>query len=105
MPNSQISTKSSLPLDQKVKATVFMTQDYGSDIGWLFQKICINYTTWGYAVFVVDLLNHGRSDGISCYLDDMEKSPLLPSPTSFTSASPNPTSASLPSCSASPWMA
>ncbi|RXH69031.1 hypothetical protein DVH24_031364 [Malus domestica] len=73
MPNSQISTQSSLPLDQKVKATVFMTHDYGSDTGWLFQNICINYTTWGYAVFVVDLLDHGRSDGINCYLDDMEK--------------------------------
>ncbi|KAM2654313.1 hypothetical protein EV2_025832 [Malus domestica] len=73
MPNSQISTQSSLPLDQKLKATVFMTHDYGSDTGWLFQKICINYTTWGYAVFVVDLIGHGWSDGISCYLDDMEK--------------------------------
>ncbi|KAM1189174.1 hypothetical protein FF1_025058 [Malus domestica] len=72
-PNGQIFTQSFLPLDQKVKATVFMTHGYGSDTGWLFQKICIHYTTWGYAVFAADLLGHGRSDGIRCYLGDMEK--------------------------------
>ncbi|KAL4300178.1 hypothetical protein AHAS_Ahas17G0174900 [Arachis hypogaea] len=28
----------------------------------LFQKICINFTAWGYTVFTADLLDHGRSD-------------------------------------------
>ncbi|KAJ7951852.1 Caffeoylshikimate esterase [Quillaja saponaria] len=73
-PNGKIFTQSFLPLDQsKVKGTVFMSHGYGSDTGWLFQKICINFTTWGYAVFAADLLGHGRSDGLRCYLGDMEK--------------------------------
>ncbi|KAL9460365.1 hypothetical protein AB3S75_003551 [Citrus x aurantiifolia] len=72
-PNGKLFTQSFLPLDQKVKATVYMTHGYGSDTGWMFQKICISFATWGYAVFAADLLGHGRSDGIRCYLGDMEK--------------------------------
>ncbi|XP_057968983.1 caffeoylshikimate esterase [Malania oleifera] len=68
----KLFTQSFLPLDLPVKATVFMSHGYGSDTGWLFQKICINFATWGYAVFAADLLGHGRSDGIRCYLGDME---------------------------------
>lgn len=67
-PNGKLFTQSFLPLDQKVKATVYMTHGYGSDTGWMFQKICMNFATWGYAVFAADLLGHGRSDGIRCYL-------------------------------------
>lgn len=67
-PNGKLFTQGFLPLDQKVKATVFMTHGYGSDTGWLFQKICINFATWGYAVFAADLLGHGRSDGVRCYM-------------------------------------
>ncbi|RWW51923.1 hypothetical protein BHE74_00041699 [Ensete ventricosum] len=58
--------------DLPVKALVFMTHGYGSDSGWLFQKIAIAYATWGYAVHCADLLGHGRSGGIRCYLGDME---------------------------------
>ncbi|XVF74675.1 hypothetical protein PTKIN_Ptkin13bG0130500 [Pterospermum kingtungense] len=72
-PNGKIFTQSFVPLDQKVKASVYMTHGYGSDTGWMFQKICINFSTWGYAVFAADLLGHGRSDGLRCYLGDMEK--------------------------------
>ncbi|XP_057748505.1 caffeoylshikimate esterase [Arachis stenosperma] len=75
-PHGKIFTQSFLPLDlqpNEVKATVFMTHGYGSDTGWLFQKICINFATWGYAVFAADLLGHGRSDGLRCYLGDMDK--------------------------------
>ncbi|GFZ04105.1 lysophospholipase 2 [Actinidia rufa] len=72
-PHGKIFTQSFLPLDRPIKATVFMSHGYGSDTGWLFQKICIHYATWGYAVFAADLLGHGRSDGLRCYLGDMEK--------------------------------
>ncbi|XP_062089786.1 caffeoylshikimate esterase [Humulus lupulus] len=73
-PNGQIFTQSFLPLDcPKLKGSVYMTHGYGSDAGWLFQKICITYATWGYAVFTADLLGHGRSDGLRGYLGDMEK--------------------------------
>ena len=72
-PNGKIFTQSFLPLDLTVKGTVYMTHGYGSDTGWLFQKICISFSTWGYAVFAADLLGHGRSDGLRCYLGDMEK--------------------------------
>ncbi|GAB4850113.1 hypothetical protein Ancab_029412 [Ancistrocladus abbreviatus] len=73
-PNGRIFTQSFLPLEGvPVKGTVHMTHGYGSDTGWLFQKICINFATWGYAVFAADLLGHGRSDGTRCYLGDMEK--------------------------------
>ncbi|KAL5729485.1 hypothetical protein ACHQM5_002428 [Ranunculus cassubicifolius] len=73
--NGKLFTQSFLPLDpsQPIKGSVYMTHGYGSDTGWLFQKICINYATWGYAVFAADLLGHGRSDGVRCYLGDMEK--------------------------------
>lgn len=74
-PNGKIFTQSFLPLgdDTPIKGTVFMTHGYGSDSGWLFQKICINFATWGYAVFAADLLGHGRSDGLHGYLGDMDK--------------------------------
>ncbi|XP_052182418.1 caffeoylshikimate esterase [Diospyros lotus] len=72
-PNGKIFTQSFLPLDLPVKATVFMTHGYGSDTGWLFQKFCISFAGWGYAVFAADLLGHGRSEGLRCYLGDMEK--------------------------------
>lgn len=74
-PHGKLFTQSFLPLDPTtpIKGTVYMTHGYGSDTGWLFQKICIHYATWGYAVFAADLLGHGRSDGIRCYLGDLEK--------------------------------
>ncbi|KAF6144889.1 hypothetical protein GIB67_027858 [Kingdonia uniflora] len=74
-PNGNIFTQSFLPLDQSkpVKGTVYMTHGYGSDTGWAFQKICIKYSSWGYAVFAADMLGHGRSDGLRCYLGDMNK--------------------------------
>ncbi|KAL7114193.1 hypothetical protein ACP275_04G105200 [Erythranthe tilingii] len=74
-PHGKLFTQSFLPLDptRPVKASVFMTHGYGSDTGWMFQKICISYANWGYAVFAADLLGHGRSDGIRGYLGDLEK--------------------------------
>ncbi|KAK9266285.1 hypothetical protein L1049_001807 [Liquidambar formosana] len=72
-PSGKLFTQSFIPLDLPVRATVYMSHGYGSDTGWLFQKICINFATWGYAVFAADLLGHGRSDGLRCYLGDMEK--------------------------------
>ncbi|CAL9095854.1 unnamed protein product [Musa textilis] len=77
-PHGRLFTQSFLPVDPAtgadlpVKALVFMTHGYGSDSGWLFQKIAIAYATWGYAVHCADLLGHGRSEGIRCYLGDME---------------------------------
>ncbi|KVH98008.1 Alpha/beta hydrolase, N-terminal [Cynara cardunculus var. scolymus] len=74
-PNGKLFTQSWLPADedQPIKAVVFMTHGYGSDSSWCFQKICIEYAKWGYAVFAADLLGHGRSDGIHGYLGDMDK--------------------------------
>ncbi|GAB2293600.1 hypothetical protein Dimus_027812 [Dionaea muscipula] len=71
-PHGRLFTQCFLPIEGPVKGTVFMTHGYGSDTGWMFQKICINFATWGYAVFAADLLGHGRSDGLRCYLGDME---------------------------------
>ncbi|XP_068647655.1 caffeoylshikimate esterase-like [Aristolochia californica] len=72
-PNGKIFTQEFLPLDHPIKGTVYMTHGYGSDTGWLFQKICIAYAQWGYAVYAADMLGHGRSEGLRCYLGDMEK--------------------------------
>ncbi|VFQ87360.1 unnamed protein product [Cuscuta campestris] len=74
-PGGRLFTQSFLPAEasRPVKGTVFMTHGYGSDTGWCFQEICINYASWGYAVFAADLLGHGRSDGIRCYMGEMEK--------------------------------
>ncbi|KAI3803439.1 hypothetical protein L1987_31590 [Smallanthus sonchifolius] len=74
-PNGKIFTQSWLPLDQNqpVKAAVFMTHGYTSDSSWVFQRICIAYAKWGYAVFAADLVGHGRSDGLHGYIGDMDK--------------------------------
>ncbi|CAH8346648.1 unnamed protein product [Eruca vesicaria subsp. sativa] len=72
-PNGNLFTQSFLPLDGEVKGTVYMSHGYGSDTSWMFQKICMNFATWGYAIFAADLLGHGRSDGIRCYVGDLEK--------------------------------
>lgn len=70
---AKLFTQSFEPLDAgpAIKGTVFMTHGYGSDSGWLFQKIAISYATWGYSVHCADLLGHGRSDGLRCYLGDL----------------------------------
>lgn len=67
-PNGKLFTQSFLPLDGDIKGTVYMSHGYGSDTSWMFQKICMSFSNWGYAVFAADLLGHGRSDGIRCYL-------------------------------------
>ncbi|PWA67752.1 serine aminopeptidase, S33, Alpha/Beta hydrolase fold protein [Artemisia annua] len=74
-PNGKIFTQSWHPLDpnQPIKATVFMTHGYTNDTSWSFQKICIAYAKWGYAVYAADLIGHGRSDGLHGYIGDMEK--------------------------------
>ncbi|XP_010909636.1 caffeoylshikimate esterase [Elaeis guineensis] len=77
-PHGRLFTQSFHPIDRTtgellpVKALVFMTHGYGSDTGWFFQKIAIAYATWGYKVYCADVLGHGRSDGVRCYLGDME---------------------------------
>lgn len=74
-PHGKLFTQSFLPLDptRPIKGSVYMTHGYGSDTGWTFQKFCISYAGWGYAVFAADLLGHGRSDGLRCYVGDMNK--------------------------------
>ncbi|KAE8668606.1 Detected protein of unknown function [Hibiscus syriacus] len=67
-PNDKLFTQSFLPLDKKVKASIYMTHGYGSDTGRLFQKICISFSTWGYVVFIADIFGHGIYDGLHCYL-------------------------------------
>ncbi|KAK8955503.1 hypothetical protein KSP40_PGU013853 [Platanthera guangdongensis] len=89
-PHGRLFTQSFLPIDPSsgalapVKASVFMTHGYASDSGWLFQKICIAFAQWGFAVFCADLLGHGRSDGLRCYLGDLES--VAAAPLSFFSS-------------------
>ncbi|KAI3773387.1 hypothetical protein L1987_47914 [Smallanthus sonchifolius] len=72
-PNGKLFTQSWLPIDenQPIKAAVFMTHGYRNDTSWCFQKICIEYAKWGYAVFAADMLGHGLSDGVRAYIGDM----------------------------------
>ncbi|KAK1416811.1 hypothetical protein QVD17_25928 [Tagetes erecta] len=72
-PNAKIFTQSWLPLNQPIKATVFMTHGYTNDTSWVFQKICISYAQWGYAVFAADLVGHGCSDGLPGYIGNMDE--------------------------------
>ncbi|KAG5397134.1 hypothetical protein IGI04_018948, partial [Brassica rapa subsp. trilocularis] len=51
-PKDKLFTQSFLPLEGEIKGT----------------KICMSFSTWGYAVFTANLLGHGRSDGIRCYM-------------------------------------
>ncbi|KAJ4769746.1 alpha/beta-Hydrolases superfamily protein [Rhynchospora pubera] len=77
-PEGRIFTQSFHPIepgtgeDVPIKGVVFMTHDYGSDTGWLFQLTAMNFATWGYAVYCADLLGHGRSDGLPGYIGDFE---------------------------------
>ncbi|KAF3516199.1 hypothetical protein DY000_02059810 [Brassica cretica] len=65
-PNEKLFTQSFLPLEGEIKGTVYCT--------WADEhKICMSFSTWGYAVFAANLLGHGRSDGIRCYMGDMKK--------------------------------
>jgi len=77
-PYGRLFTQSFHPINREtgseipIKGVVFMTHGYGSDTGWLFQSIAIAYANWGYAAYCADLLGHGRSDGIRCYMGDFE---------------------------------
>ncbi|KAL8171714.1 hypothetical protein V2J09_023518 [Rumex salicifolius] len=95
-PHGRLFTQSFLPLNSPVKATVYMTHGYGSDTGWLFQKICITFATWGYAVYAADLLGHGRSDGIRCYLGRLEEQSAPASLSFFSSVRTSDTYRDLP---------
>lgn len=89
-PFGRLFTQSFLPIDPSsggllpVKATVFLTHGYGSDSSWLFQRIAIAFAQWGYAAFCADLLGHGRSDGLRCYLGDLDA--IAAAPLSFFSS-------------------
>lgn len=85
-PHGNLFTQSFLPIDPAsgdplpVRATVFLTHGYGSDSSWLFQRIALAFAHWGYAAFCADLLGHGQSDGLRCYLGDLDSvaaAPLL----------------------------
>nr|XP_043623192.1 caffeoylshikimate esterase-like [Erigeron canadensis] len=73
--DTKILTQSWHPSDenQPLKGVAFMTHGYGSDSSWCFQKICIAYAQWGYAVFAADLIGHGSSEGLHGYIGDMDK--------------------------------
>ncbi|KAJ9537750.1 hypothetical protein OSB04_030483 [Centaurea solstitialis] len=71
---TKIFTQSWRPLtpNHPIKAVVFMTHGYGSDSSWCFQKLCIAFARWGYAVYASDLVGHGRSEGLHGYIGDMD---------------------------------
>ncbi|KAF3333516.1 caffeoylshikimate esterase-like protein [Carex littledalei] len=77
-PYGRLFTQSFHPINREtgdelpIKGTVYLTHGYGSDTGWLFQSIAIAYANWGYAAYCADLLGHGRSDGLRCYMGDFE---------------------------------
>ncbi|KAG2251349.1 hypothetical protein Bca52824_081485 [Brassica carinata] len=74
-PKEKLFTQSFLPLEGEIKGTVYCTgADEHVRLRWMFQKICMSFSTWGYAVFfAANLLGHGRSNGIRCYMGDMKK--------------------------------
>eukprot|EP01018_Ginkgo_biloba_P000334 Gb_04735 [translate_table: standard] len=72
-PNGSLFTQSWTPCEGPIKGIVCMNHGYGTDTAWMFQKIPISFAQWGYAVFAADLWGHGRSDGLRCYMGDMEK--------------------------------
>ncbi|ERN04878.1 caffeoylshikimate esterase [Amborella trichopoda] len=72
-PHGRLFTQTWKPLSSSSRALVCFTHGYGSDTGWLFQKLPIAFAQWGYLSIAADLLGHGRSDGLRCYMGDMNK--------------------------------
>lgn len=101
-PHGRLFTQSFLPISPSsgellpIKATIFFTHGYGSDSSWLFQKIPISFAQSGFAAFTADLLGHGRSDGLRCYLGDLDSVAAAPL-SFFSSVRRSPDFAPLPS--------
>ncbi|KAH0925970.1 hypothetical protein HID58_018226, partial [Brassica napus] len=74
-PKDKIFTQSFLPLEGEIKGTVYCYRGGRTCTSKGSAKICMSFSTWGYAVFTANLLGHGRSDGIRCYMGDMKKVP------------------------------
>ncbi|WZY93239.1 hypothetical protein YC2023_065568 [Brassica napus] len=67
-PKDKIFTQSFLPLEGEIKGTVYCYRGGRTCTSKGSAKICMSFSTWGYAVFTANLLGHGRSDGIRCYM-------------------------------------
>eukprot|EP00249_Psilotum_nudum_P007421 c20549_g1_i1 orf=247-1266(+) len=71
-PYGTLFTQSWLHKNAELKGVVCCTHGYGSDSGWMFQKIPMAFAQWGYGSFAADMLGHGRSDGLHGYIEDVE---------------------------------
>ncbi|KAJ7299057.1 hypothetical protein O6H91_Y313300 [Diphasiastrum complanatum] len=71
--NGRIFTQSFLPRSHELKGIVCLNHGYSSHTGWLVQFTAISFAQWGYAAFAADFLGHGRSDGLPCYIPNINK--------------------------------
>ncbi|OMO76504.1 Alpha/beta hydrolase-1 [Corchorus capsularis] len=65
-------TRSWLPISGNPRGIIFGVHGYGNDMSWTFQSTPIFLAQKGFAVFALDMEGHGRSQGLRCYVPNVD---------------------------------
>ncbi|XP_022715932.1 caffeoylshikimate esterase-like [Durio zibethinus] len=65
-------TRSWLPISGSARGIIFGIHGYGNDMSWTFQSTTIFLAQKGFACFGLDLEGHGRSQGLKCYVPNVD---------------------------------
>eukprot|EP00271_Cylindrocystis_brebissonii_P005803 TRINITY_DN1809_c0_g1_i1.p1 TRINITY_DN1809_c0_g1~~TRINITY_DN1809_c0_g1_i1.p1 ORF type:complete len:400 (-),score=49.34 TRINITY_DN1809_c0_g1_i1:617-1816(-) len=68
----KLFTSSWVPASGEAKALVFLLHGYAVDSGLFFQSTASRFAAAGYAVFGIDYEGHGRSEGLRCYIKNID---------------------------------
>ncbi|KAH7294948.1 hypothetical protein KP509_27G026000 [Ceratopteris richardii] len=58
-----------LPASNKIKALVFLCHGYGAECSVFMKGTAMRLAQAGFAVFGLDYVGHGKSDGLRCYIE------------------------------------
>ncbi|XVE51283.1 hypothetical protein DITRI_Ditri02bG0027500 [Diplodiscus trichospermus] len=65
-------TRSWLPISGTPRGVIFGIHGYGNDMSWTFQSTQIFLAQKGFACFSLDIEGHGRSQGLRCYVPNVD---------------------------------
>ncbi|XVF87541.1 hypothetical protein PTKIN_Ptkin18bG0128500 [Pterospermum kingtungense] len=65
-------TRSWVPISGTPRGIIFGIHGYGNDMSWTFQSTPIFLAQKGFACFALDLEGHGRSQGLKCYVPNVD---------------------------------